>query len=158
MLLDDNINAESTRFPKLVAALAEEGVPWDAVNGFRADRLDRQTIRGIAAAGNTKITVSAESGDPLVLRRSIKKGLKLSSVVKVAKLCEEEGIPLQVHYILGVPGETKAQVNKTLELATELFVGRLRRVCGGHRGTGRHTDPDQPTPVPSRRLHVSLLR
>lgn len=121
LLLDDNINVDAARFRALVRMLAEEGVPWDAVNGYRADRLDLEMVRAIKAAGNTKITVSAESGDPEVLRRTIRKGLKLSSVIKLAKLCQDERVPLQVHYILGVPGETKAQVNRTLEFATELL-------------------------------------
>jgi radical SAM superfamily enzyme YgiQ (UPF0313 family) len=121
LLLDDNINVDATRFRELVVALKEEGVPWDAVNGYRADRLDREMVRAIKAAGNTKVTVSAESGDPSLLDKVIRKGLKLSSVVNLARICEEERIPLQVHYIVGVPGETKAQINQTLEFATVLF-------------------------------------
>lgn len=121
LLLDDNINVDSDRFRSLVNMLAEEGMAWDAVNGFRADRLDREMVRAIKTAGNTKITVSAESGDAELLRKHIKKGLKLNSVIKLARICDDEGIPLQVHYIVGVPGETKAQINKTLEFATELF-------------------------------------
>jgi molybdenum cofactor biosynthesis enzyme MoaA len=119
--LDDNINVDAKRFRDLVLALEQEGVPWDAVNGYRADRLDREMVRAIKAAGNTKITVSAESGDPTLLDKLIRKGLKLSSVVNLARVCEEERIPLQVHYIVGVPGETKAQINQTLEFATVLF-------------------------------------
>jgi MoaA/NifB/PqqE/SkfB family radical SAM enzyme len=121
MLLDDNINVDRRRFGDLVAMLAEEGMAWDAVNGFRADRLDRDAVRAIRTAGNTKITVSAESGDPDLLRDRIGKGLKLSSVVSLARVCQEERVPLQVHYIVGVPGETKAQINRTLEFATELL-------------------------------------
>ncbi|HQP35145.1 MAG TPA: radical SAM protein [Polyangiaceae bacterium] len=121
LFLDDNINVDAERFRALTQAMAEEGIAWDAVNGYRADRLDRETVRAIKAAGNTKITVSAESGDPELLREVIGKGLKLSAVVELARVCEEERIPLQVHYIVGVPGETKAQINKTLEFATMLF-------------------------------------
>lgn len=121
LLLDDNINVDQERFRSLVTMLADEGMAWDAVNGFRADRLDREMVLAIKAAGNTKITVSAESGDAELLRKHIKKGLKLNSVIKLARICDEERIPLQVHYIIGVPGETKAQINKTLEFATELF-------------------------------------
>ncbi len=121
LVLDDNINVDEGRFRELVLALAAERVPWDAVNGYRADHLDREMVRAIKAAGNTKITVSAESGDPELLKKVIRKGLKLSAVVNLARTCEEERIPLQVHYILGVPGETKTQINQTLEFATMLF-------------------------------------
>jgi MoaA/NifB/PqqE/SkfB family radical SAM enzyme len=121
LVLDDNINVDEQRFRELVVALAGEKVPWDAVNGYRADHLDREMVRAIKAAGNTKITVSAESGDPELLKKVIRKGLKLSAVIQLAQTCEEERIPLQVHYIVGVPGETKTQINQTLEFATMLF-------------------------------------
>jgi len=121
LFLDDNINVREERFRDLVLALAEEKIPWDAVNGYRADHLDRDMIRAIKASGNTKVTVSAESGDPELLKQVIRKGLKLSKVTKLAKECLEERLPLQVHYIVGVPGETKAQINTTLEYSTMLF-------------------------------------
>jgi molybdenum cofactor biosynthesis enzyme MoaA len=121
LFLDDNINVGQERFRDLVGAMAEEGMAWDAVNGYRADRLDRQMVQAIKRAGNTKITVSAESADPELLQQVIKKGLKLSCIIELARICEEESIPLQVHYIVGVPGETRTQINKTLEFAVMLF-------------------------------------
>ncbi len=121
LFLDDNINVNAGRFRQLVAWMARARLPWDAVNGFRADQLDRDAVRAIKAAGNTKITVSAESGDPDLLRKVINKRLKLGTVIELARICQEEQVPLQVHYIMGVPGETKARINKTLEFATRLF-------------------------------------
>ena len=121
LFLDDNINVKKGRFRDLLEWMAAAGVPWDAVNGYRADQLDREAVRLIRGAGNTKVTVSAESGDPELLRQVIHKRLELSSIVKLARICEEERIPLQVHYIVGVPGETKAQINKTLEFSSMLF-------------------------------------
>ncbi|MDH5492709.1 MAG: radical SAM protein, partial [Myxococcales bacterium] len=121
LFLDDNINVNEKRFRTLVRMLAGSGVPWDAVNGYRADHLDREMVQAIKRAGNSKITVSAESGDPALLNEVIGKRLKLPTVVKLAKICEEERIPLQVHYIIGVPGETREQINKTLEFCTVLL-------------------------------------
>lgn len=121
LFLDDNICVDEERLRALATWLADEGIAWDAVNGFRADLLDRDIVRAIKRAGNTKITVSAESGDPQILRGLIKKGLKLPKVIELARICAEERIALQVHYIVGMPGETKTQINKTLEFATVLF-------------------------------------
>ncbi|MBM4373387.1 MAG: hypothetical protein FJ098_17145, partial [Deltaproteobacteria bacterium] len=42
--LDNNINVNARRFAELASFLAEEGIPWDAVNGFRADYLDREAL------------------------------------------------------------------------------------------------------------------
>ncbi len=170
LLLDDNINADADRFQALVNALAQLRVPWDAVNGYRADRLDREKVRAIKAAGNTKITVSAESGDPELLRTTLRKGLKLSSVVDVARICDQERIALQVHYMVGVPGETRAGINKTLEFATMLFEQHgawpLLQHAIAFPGTQLFRDCEQhgwfaepPLSVPTERLEVdSILR
>ncbi|OGR17726.1 MAG: hypothetical protein A3K53_05615, partial [Deltaproteobacteria bacterium RIFOXYB2_FULL_66_7] len=119
--LDNNINLDAERFRGLTRFLAAEGIAWDAVNGFRADRLTPGDIRLIKKAGNTKLTVSAESGDPRVLAGIVDKRLDLKSVIQVAKDCRAAGLPSQVHYIIGMPGEDKKQMNRTLEFAQMLY-------------------------------------
>jgi radical SAM superfamily enzyme YgiQ (UPF0313 family)/pyruvate-formate lyase-activating enzyme len=119
--IDNNINLDSSRFSGLVRMMAEKGFAWDAVNGFRADLLKADDIELIAKAGNDKITVSAESGDPKVLREIVNKKLQLKDIVNVAKACQKIDLPSQVHYIIGIPGETKRQINNTLEFALMLY-------------------------------------
>ncbi|MBM4387303.1 MAG: radical SAM protein, partial [Deltaproteobacteria bacterium] len=119
--LDNNININPQRFVELIKFMAEEGMPWDAVNGYRADFLTDEAIELIKKAGNSKITVSAESGDPEVLQEIVGKRLDLKAIIKVAKKCKQADIPSQVHYIVGIPGETKKQINNTLEFAEMLY-------------------------------------
>ncbi|HEY3353225.1 MAG TPA: radical SAM protein [Polyangia bacterium] len=118
--LDNNINVEPTRFQELTRFLADEGIAWDALNGYRADGLTDEALALMKRAGNAKVTVSAESGDPEVLRGIVKKRLDLKAVVRVARTCQTLGLPSQVHYVIGLPGETRAQINNTLEFATML--------------------------------------
>jgi radical SAM superfamily enzyme YgiQ (UPF0313 family) len=121
LFFDDNINADLERFRSLARALAEERIPWDVAAGCRADRLDREIVRLAKAAGASRITVSAESGSAPVLADVVGKELDLGAIVEVARTCEEERVPLGIHYVIGMPGETKAQMNETLVLARELF-------------------------------------
>ncbi|MCX7942901.1 MAG: radical SAM protein [Deltaproteobacteria bacterium] len=121
LFLDNNINAESKRFDELVTFLSNNNISWDAVNGFRADKLKRVHIKKIKAAGNKKLTISAESGDPELLNNVITKNLKLQAVINVAKWTNELKFPSQIHYIIGMPGENIEKMNKTLEFAEMLF-------------------------------------
>ncbi|MBI5477776.1 MAG: radical SAM protein [Deltaproteobacteria bacterium] len=118
--LDNNISVDPERFRQLVELLAAEGIAWDAVNGYRADGLTTETLALMRRAGNAKVTVSAESGDPEVLRSIVQKRLDLKAVIGVARTCRDLGLPSQVHYVIGLPGETKPQINNTLEFATML--------------------------------------
>ncbi|MCX7958370.1 MAG: radical SAM protein [Deltaproteobacteria bacterium] len=119
--LDNNINADIRRFDALTSFLSEMKISWDAVNGFRADMLRKNHILKIKKAGNKKITVSAESGDPSVLNNIINKNLQLKSIIDVAKWSYETRLQSQVHYIIGMPGEDIEKMNKTLEFAEMLY-------------------------------------
>jgi MoaA/NifB/PqqE/SkfB family radical SAM enzyme len=121
LFLDNNINADIERFDHLITFLSENKISWDAVNGFRADRLKKEHIKKIKDAGNTKITISAESGDPEVLREVVNKRLNLKAVIDVVKWAYEVKLQSQVHYIIGMPGETIEKMNRTLEFAEMLY-------------------------------------
>lgn len=119
--LDNNINADPRRFAELAGWLADTHIPWDAVNGFRADLVEESALEAMARAGNAKVTVSAESGDPKVLTGLIGKRLDLKAVVRVARQARALDLPCQVHYIVGIPGESRESVNRTLEFALALY-------------------------------------
>jgi hypothetical protein len=121
LLFDDNINHDLERFRGLARALAEARIAWDVVAGCRADRLDREIVRLAREAGTSRITVSAESGSPAVLAQVVGKDLDLGAVAEVARLCAEEDVPLAVHYVIGMPGETRRDMNQTLFFARDLL-------------------------------------
>ena len=51
----------------------------------------------------------------------IGKGQKLEAIHRVAAWCQELGVPLMTHYIIGFPWETPAHITATLEMAWELY-------------------------------------
>ncbi len=119
--IDNNINVNKNRFRSLVEFMSGYGWAWDAVNGFRADFLDEEDIALLKAAGNAKVTISAESGDASVLKGVVGKRLDLKHIVKVVKTADQVGLPSQVHYVIGMPGESKPAINHTLEFAAMLY-------------------------------------
>jgi organic radical activating enzyme len=64
--------------------------------------------------------VSAESGVQRVVSEVVKKDLDLGAIERVARGARERRLPLLVHFMIGLPGETRAEMNQTLELAARL--------------------------------------
>jgi MoaA/NifB/PqqE/SkfB family radical SAM enzyme len=119
--LDDCINADPRRFEGIARGLADAGIAWEAPNGFRADRLSAAAVRDMARAGLTVPSISAESADPDVLRRIVGKSLDPAAVPRAAALLAAAGFRPRVHFIIGFPGETRAQINRTVEAAAAWF-------------------------------------
>ena len=50
-----------------------------------------------------------------------KGGLDLSTIVDAARNAHEAGVPLMIHYMIGLPGETAEEINETLAFALDLY-------------------------------------
>ncbi len=92
------------------------------LNGLRADRLEKSHIEMLSQV-SPSLTVSAESASEKVRNGILNKRLELSSIDRVAAWCEEFSLPLSIHYMVGVPGETTADVNATLDHAHSTAAG-----------------------------------
>jgi magnesium-protoporphyrin IX monomethyl ester (oxidative) cyclase len=125
LFLDDLMNLDGSRFDVFAKHMAEIGLSWDTVNGFRADRLNERVLLNMKAAGNRKVTVSAESADQRVLDHIVRKGLKISDIEQTAKTAKQIDYPCQIHYVIGFPGERRSEINTTL-----LHAARMRSQYG----------------------------
>ena len=120
-LLDENISVNRGRFDALVKLLADRKFAWDAVNGIRADHIGQTHLRHMVLAQCPKLTTSGESAEERVLRDVVHKGLKPDTIDRLAALCGRERMPLQVHWVVGMPGESKRDVLGTLFKARSLM-------------------------------------
>jgi hypothetical protein len=125
LFLDDLMNLDGPRFKRFAKHMADIGLPWDAVNGFRADRLNSEVLVDMARAGNRKVTVSAESADQDVLDRIVRKGMEVTDIDHVAQITGAIDYPCQIHYVIGFPGESRVNINTTL-----LHAARMRQSYG----------------------------
>jgi len=125
LFLDDLMNLDGPRFKVFAKHMADIGLPWDAVNGFRADRLNSEVLVDMARAGNRKVTVSAETGDQDVLDRIVRKGMQVTDIDHVAEITGAIDYPCQIHYVIGFPGERRSNINTTL-----LHAARMRQDHG----------------------------
>jgi MoaA/NifB/PqqE/SkfB family radical SAM enzyme len=67
------------------------------------------------------LSISAESASQDDLDGPIGKGQKLDAIHRVAAWCQELGVPLMTHWIIGFPWETPAHVTATLQMAWQLY-------------------------------------
>jgi MoaA/NifB/PqqE/SkfB family radical SAM enzyme len=119
-VLDEMVNVSARHFEGLLSAVEEADVRFDVPNGMRADYLERDHVRRMRGRVAT-LSVSAESGVQRVVDDVVGKQLDLASIVRAAENAHAERVPLMIHFIVGMPGETAEDVNGTLAFAHDLF-------------------------------------
>jgi MoaA/NifB/PqqE/SkfB family radical SAM enzyme len=118
--LDELINVNERHWDTFLDAVATLGVKFDCPNGMRADYLEPEHLAKMRGLVET-LSVSAESGVQRVVTEVVKKRLDLASIVRAAENAHAAGVPLMIHYMIGLPGETAEEVNGTLGFALDLY-------------------------------------
>ncbi len=119
-VLDELVNVNERHFDAFLEETEALGVAFEVPNGMRADYLH---VRHLASMKGrvTTVSVSAESGSLRVLRDVVNKQLDLREIVRVAQEAHEVGVPLLVHFMIGLPGESREEINETLSFAMDLW-------------------------------------
>ncbi|MBI2075704.1 MAG: B12-binding domain-containing radical SAM protein [Candidatus Aenigmarchaeota archaeon] len=122
---DDNLTLNPKRFEEILDGLEARNihVEWDTPNGVRADTLTRPLLEKMKKAHVSELRIAIESGVQEVLDKVVKKSLDINKAIQAAKDCCELGIKLSAFYVIGMPGETKKDIETTLELAYTLMHG-----------------------------------
>ncbi len=119
IILDEMVNVRPD-FTAMIRALNDLDLTYDFPNGMRADHLSREAI-DLMQGRVSMLSISAESATQGDLDGQIGKGQKLEAIERVAAWCQELGVPLMTHYIIGFPWETPAHITATLEMAWYLY-------------------------------------
>jgi MoaA/NifB/PqqE/SkfB family radical SAM enzyme len=119
-VLDELVNVSRRHFDALLEAVEEADVSFDVPNGMRADYLERRHFARMHGRVTT-VSVSAESGSQRVVSEVVGKQLELEAIVAAARNAHSAGVPLMVHYMIGLPGETAEEINETLAFALDLW-------------------------------------
>jgi MoaA/NifB/PqqE/SkfB family radical SAM enzyme len=118
LVVDPVANLDEERFADLLERLARLGLRASFVNGLRVDRLSARAI-GLMPAVAAEVTVSIESADPQVLHGAIGKRLDLDRVEATFAALHSAGVRVSAHFLIGAPGETPEQANRTLVAAAD---------------------------------------
>ena len=139
-VLDELANVNEKHFDALLEILARHEMRFEIPNGLRADYVEPKHLDAMQGRLTT-LSVSAESGNRRVVDEVVNKQLDLEAISTVAVRARERGIPLLIHFMIGLPGETKREINETLEVALDL-----------HEKTGAWPSVQFATPLPGTQL------
>ncbi len=119
---DDNMTLDRQRMIEICDLIVERKLKfeWFTPNGIRADTLDEELLRKMKTAGCKKIRIAPESGVQRVVNDVIKKNLDLKTVDQAVVLCKRVGIKVGCFFVIGLIGETKADIEETIQFAYKL--------------------------------------
>ncbi len=113
---DDTFNIRKDRVLDICAKFKPLKFRWSANARVHSDY---ETLKAMAEAGARLFIVGFESGDAQILK-NIKKGATVEMARAFAKNCKKVGITIHGDFIIGLPGESKETINRTIEFAKEL--------------------------------------
>ncbi len=127
-------------------------IEWYTPNGVRADTLDENLLKKMRESGCKRIYVAPESGVQRVVNQIIKKNLDLKEVEKAVVLSRKVGIKVGCFFIVGLIGETKEDIEATINYAYKL------RQLGADRFYFSYATPLYGTELYEQAKHGGFLR
>jgi len=117
--VDDDFTYDRQRVMEITDAIINRdyNFTWSIGNGVRLGSLDEEMLKNMEKSGCTYLSFGIESGDDEILRQ-MKKPLTLEILrdkVKLLDICPK--IYYRANFITGYPGETKEQLQKTMDVA-----------------------------------------
>ena len=139
---DDHFMADKKRALEILGFIREMHITAIFQNGIALYTLDREVLEAFKSAGIDQIVLAVESGSDKVLREIMHKPLNLNIVKKVADECRELGMYTDINILIGLPGETKQDIEDTrvflksihanwfrIMVATPLVGSELLEIC-----------------------------
>ncbi|NQX89164.1 MAG: B12-binding domain-containing radical SAM protein [Halioglobus sp.] len=121
---DDNMTINVKRLIKICNEIKgrQLDIRWQTPNGIRASRIDEEMLTAMKESGCEHVTLAPESGSPRVLEEIIQKGKDFD--LKYLKDCgataHKLGLKVAAYFVLGLPGETREDMEMTIAYAREL--------------------------------------
>jgi radical SAM superfamily enzyme YgiQ (UPF0313 family) len=116
MFDDDTLTDDRPRVEELARGLGALGVTWSC--NAKAN-VPYSTLEIMKRNGLRLLLVGYESGDDRILL-NIKKGLLTATARRFSADCQKLGIKVHGTFILGLPGETRETIEKTVRYAKEV--------------------------------------
>jgi hopanoid biosynthesis associated radical SAM protein HpnJ len=137
---DDTFNIRKDRVIDLCKRFSKIGCRWSANARVHSDY---ETLKAMSDGGGRLLIVGFESGDAQILK-NIKKGATIEMARTFMKNCKKVGIRVHGDFIIGLPGETKETIAKTIAFAKELDCETIQvSLAHAMPGTELHTFADQ---------------
>jgi hopanoid biosynthesis associated radical SAM protein HpnJ len=113
---DDTFNYQRKRTLEVCAKLKPLGLTWSCTSRVTTDY---ETLKAMREAGCRLMIVGYESGDPQILK-NIKKGATIEMALRFTENCNKLGLTIHGDFIVGLPGETRESLRRTIDFAKRL--------------------------------------
>ncbi len=113
---DDTFNYRKERTLELCAKLKPLNFTWSCTSRVTTDY---DTLKAMKDAGCRLLIVGYESGDAQILK-NIKKGATIEMAERFTANCRKVGLVVHGDFIVGLPGETRETIRKTIDFAKKL--------------------------------------
>src|SRR6476660_2506614 len=119
---DDTFNIQKARTVELCQKLKPLNLTWSCTSRVTTDY---ETLKAQKEAGCRLLIVGYESGDPQILK-NIKKGATVERARQFTKDIKKLGLTVHGDFILGLPGESRESIRRTIDFAKELDVETIQ--------------------------------
>ena len=117
---DDSLTANINHLFALCDLLEPLKIPWCLPNGIKVNYYaskQNSIFKRMAKAGCYQVTLACESGVQRVLDDIIGKNLKVDEIKPAIQKARDAGLFVHTFWIVGFPGETWEEMEKTIEVA-----------------------------------------
>ena len=120
--IDDNFSLDLKRAKTVCRGILERGwkIRYNFHNGLSIKSIDRELLQLMKASGCTSVCLAVESGSERIRNQVYRKGLSTEKIEQVFQWCREEGIPTIGYFLVGAPGETRADFEESKALMARL--------------------------------------
>jgi anaerobic magnesium-protoporphyrin IX monomethyl ester cyclase len=121
-ILDDSANIRVKRLEEMANLLIENNlnqVPWIFVNGIRANLASKELLGLLKKAGLKRTAFGVETGDPEIMK-TIDKKIDMATIREAFANAKAVGLETIGFFIIGLPGETRESMQRTIDFAIEL--------------------------------------
>src|SRR5271154_4857727 len=113
---DDTVNYRKARTLELCAKLRPLKFTWSCTSRVTTDY---ETLKAMKESGCRLLIVGYESGDPQILK-NVKKGATIDMALRFTNNCKKLGLVIHGDFIIGLPGETRDTIQRTIDFAKRL--------------------------------------
>jgi anaerobic magnesium-protoporphyrin IX monomethyl ester cyclase len=118
MFVDDTLTVNKNHLKVICRIMKKHKMIWDCQ--ARVNTIDSEMLELMTKSGCVQLCFGVESGSQRVLDNIINKGIKVGDTKRAFQLCKEHGIHPMANFMIGLPTETKAEMEQTFNLAKEI--------------------------------------
>jgi len=116
--VDDTLTVSPKHVDNICKVMRKLRLKWGCQ--ARVNSINEEMVYKMSKSGCIQLDFGVESGNDRILKDIIHKGTSIRQVKEAFRLCNKYKIRTMANFMIGLPTETKAEMEDTLKLAKEL--------------------------------------